>query len=86
MKKEDEMKRTYEENWKKIDPVIKFLQPSVRTRGLCYPVSYKDIKIARLYCSGQVEFINKENWKKGWEFKFERGEDDQFFFYRYVGK
>lgn len=83
---EEALLRAGFKKWEKIDAEIHTAQLSVRTGGICYPVSYKGIRIARLYCSGQVEYTDKENWKKGWEFKFERGEDDEFLFYRYVGK
>ena len=39
--------------------------------SMCFPAFYKGIKIALIYCSGQIVFINRENWKKGWEFKAE---------------
>ena len=85
MNEKEKEKRMCDENWEKIDPEIHLMQPSVRARGICYPASYKNIKIARLYCTGQVEFINKENWKKSWEFKFDWKGDEKVF-YRYVGK
>jgi hypothetical protein len=74
-----------DENWEKISPEIHFMQPSVRARGICYPVSFQGIKIARLFCVGIVDFINKEKWKKGWEFKFDWNGDEKHFF-RYMGK
>lgn len=74
-----------DENWEKIDPTIHTANLSVRAGGLCYRVSFQDITIARLFCVGKVNFINKEKWKKGWKFKFDWKGDEKVFF-RYVGK
>ena len=82
---EEKRQKSPEDDWEKIDAEIHTATMSVRPGGICYPVSYKGIRIARLYCSGQVEFTDKENWKKGWEFKFEYAGDEKFF-YRYIGK
>ncbi|GAH66297.1 unnamed protein product [marine sediment metagenome] len=81
----EQTKRYYEENWEKIDAVVHVLNPSVGVHGIYYRISYKNITIARLYCSGNVDFINQEKWKKGWEFKFAWNGDEKFF-YRYIGK
>ena len=81
----DKMRKSHSDDWEKIDAEIYTATLSIRGGGISYPVSYEGIRIAWLSCIGQVQFVNREKWKKGWKFKFEWNGVEKFF-YRYVGK
>lgn len=74
------------EKWERIE--VKILHPFIFIRktelgeSMCYVVMYKNIRIARLFCNGIVEFTNREKWKDGWEFRFEFDDDENKQFYK----
>ena len=77
-------------DWEKIDVKVYttyiFIRKIAGHECLCFPVYYKGIWIAHLYCSGQVEFIKKERWKKGWEFKSLYSNEGNKFIYKRINK
>ena len=76
------------EEWERIEveipTTLMFIRHTRLGESICYAVMYKNIRIARLYCNGLVEFIDKEKWKDGWAFKTEFDDDGnkQFFIRR----
>jgi len=51
------------EKWKRIEVEIPtaliFIRKTASGESMCYGVMYKNIRIARLFCNGLVEFMNK---------------------------
>ena len=41
---------------------------NVDVKGIHYPVVYEGKIIAKLYCTGTIEFVNQEKWKRSWDF------------------
>lgn len=72
--------------WEKIDVKIHTNLIFIKAKGIAWHVSYKNITIGLLFFSGEVRFINKKDWKKGWKFKVAFEENGNKYFYRYVGK
>jgi len=72
--------------WKRIEVKIPTVLIFIRKKGMSYAVMYKNIRIARLYCSGLVEFIDRKKWKAGWEFKTEYDTDGNKHFYKRIIK
>ena len=74
--------------WKWIGVDIHTTLISIRKTSLgesmCFRVSYKNIFIARLFCNGIIWFVNKENWKNGWDFKIEYDKDGNKQFYKRI--
>lgn len=74
------------EKWKRIEVEVPttliFIRKTELGESICYAVMYKNIRIGRLYCNGLVEFMNREKWKDGWEFKTEFDDDGNKQFYK----